>query len=194
MERFFATISHLIAKEDPASEHYYWKIASQKQSRFHLTRERLVTVIGVDATDRLLRRIARRARSPRRALLLAVVFLWLAPGPLAAHRGTFVVFVTPIGVLLGSSVLRRGIKKAARLLGGAGEHPLVDFPYGDVRSVVLRHRKTVPAAALRPHPQQRVLAGHLGLTDPEILEIAEKLADEFAGSAVELIETARRLH
>ena len=179
---------------DPATEHYYWKIAAQKQSRFHLNRESLVKVIGVDAADRLLRRVASRTRAPRRILLLVVVFLWLAPGPLAPHRPGFIVFATPVGVLVGSSLLRRNIKKAAILLGRVGEHPLEDFPYGDVRSAVLRHRQTVPAAALRHHPQQQVLAEHLGLTDPDILEIAGKLADEFAGSAVELIETARRLH
>ncbi len=192
-ERFFAAVAHLVAQEDPAAEHYYWKIASQRQLRFQQTRERLVDVVGVDVADSLLRRAARRARAPKRAFVLAGLLLCVVPGPFATNRPATVLFLLPLCSAAGSTFARRNLRKVSHLLGGAGEYPLEDFPYNDVRSAVLRHRHYVPAGALSVHPQQRTLAGHLGERDPETLEIAEKLAGEFAGSAVELLEAARRL-
>lgn len=193
VERFFAAISHALAKDDPASEHYYWKIAAQKQTHFHRTRERLIGLLGVDAADHLLGVVARRARSSRRILVLSSVLLWFFPGPFAESRGALIVFITPAAILIGSEMRRRNILRAASLLSQTGEYPLADFPGTDVRRAVRRHRSRVPASVLAPHPQRDVLAAHLGEQDPETLEIAGKLADEFAGTAVELLETARRL-
>lgn len=186
-------IARSLAKEDPASEHYYWKIAAQKQTRFHRTRERLILLLGIDAADRLLRGCARRARSPRRVVLVAAALVWFAPTPLATVRAPIVVFATPLALMVGSVFRQRHIKKAASLLGGAGDDLLEDFTPGDVRRAVRRFRRSVPAAALSRHPRQELLANHLGENDPETLEIASKLADEFAGTALELLEAARNL-
>lgn len=193
VERFFSVISHTLAKTDPASEHYYLKIAAQKQTHFYRTRERLVGLLGVDAADHLLGTVARRARSPRRRVMLATVILWFFPGPFAESRGALIVFVTPAALLVGSELRRRGIRRAAALLGGADEYPLENFPSADVRRALRRHRRRIPAVVLGPHPQRDVLAAQLGEEDPETLEIAGKLAEEFAGTAMELLETARHL-
>jgi len=193
VERFFAAISRSLAKDNPASEHYYWRIAAQQQTRFHHTRDRLVSLLGVDAADHLLRVLSRRVRSSRRAVVLAAGLLWFAPGPLSTMRTPVIVLVTPLALLTGSVLLRRNIRRAAALLGGIGEHPLDNFPYSDVRRAIRRHRNRIPAAALVFHSQQTMLAGYLGEGDPETLEIAGKLAEEFSGTAVELLETSRNL-
>ena len=100
---------------------------------------------------------------------------------------------TPLALLLGSILLSRSTRRVAGLLGSCAGYPLEDFPYADVRRAVQRHKHYVPAAALSPHPQREVLASHLGEHDPDTLEIAEKLAEEFSGTALELLETARNL-
>lgn len=193
VERFFAAVAHTLANDDPASEHYYWKISSQKQVQFQRKREGLVAVLGADATDHMLGVLSRRTRAPRRIVVLTLILLWLAPEPFALGQAPLLMLGTPLALLLGSILLSRSKRRVAKLLGSCDGYPLDDFLYGDIRRSVRRHSRHVPAAALSPHPQREVLAAHLGEHDPDTLEIAGKLAEEFDGTAVELLETARNL-
>jgi len=193
VERFLATVSRSLAGEDPASEHYFWRIAQRRETLFHQTRDELAADVGHDAADHLIHLTARRALRSRRGLLAAPALLWAAPLPFRGLTGMAAVLLGALGAFVGSGLLRRNLRRAAHILGNPGGQPLGRFPAGDVRRAVRRHRRRVPASALRPRPLQAVLAAHLDEYDPEILETAGRLSEEFDGSAAELLETARRL-
>lgn len=192
VERFLSRISRAGAKDDPAYEHYHWKVVSQKRTLLEQGRCRVAETVGDAVADRLLRSVARRVAAPRRILVLSSVLLWFVPGPLGDSRGALIVFVTPATIIVGNALFRRNALRAGAVLSGDTGDPLSAFALGDVRRAVRRLRRHVPARALGGKRRTEI-ARHLGESDPDTLEIAGKLSDEFDGSALELLETARRL-
>lgn len=194
-ERFFSRIAATIAKEDPAAEHYYWKLVVQRQTRFHEARRGLVDAIGPDVADALLRGLARRSLSAKRVMLLTPPVLYVAASPLGMTglRGAIVVFGVPLALIFGYGSARNGHKRAGALLCSENEHPLDVFAAPDVERAVRRFRRYVPARALVETPHRALVAYTLGESDPDTLEIAAKLATEFDGTALDLLDAARRL-
>lgn len=181
-----------MAREEDAYEVYHWKVISHRHRRLSEGRERLAGAVGEDVANHLVRGVARRVRAPRRILVLSCTLLWLSPGPLAAVRGSLTMLLCPVVVVLGNSLLTRGLRKAASLLERDDADPLSIFPERDVARAVRRCRYAVPARALAGQ-RRNSIASYLGEDDRDVVEIAGKLAEEFSGGALELLDTARLL-
>jgi hypothetical protein len=183
------------AYTDPAWQNYFTKLELSAQDNLYRVRACIAETYSTGVADYLFLRQARCILGPRDAVRILTVCsisaLWL--------NGAGSSTVLPVaGGLLGAHLLTRAFitKHAEGLFFSFKYHiddPLAAFSSTHLRRALRRSRRSLPARALRPHRRRDEVLAALGLDADVLSDLVLVLADEYEGTAYELLDAAVEL-
>lgn len=183
------------AYTDPAWQNYFEKLDLAAQDSLYRVRAYIAETYSTGVADYLFLGQVRRILGPRDVVrvltVCAVSTLWF--------NGAESSIALPVaGGLLGAHLMTRAFthKRAEGLFFSFKYHiddPLAAFSSERLRRALRLNRRALPASALRPHRRRDAVLLALGLDEDVLSDLVLALADEYEGTAYELLDAAAEL-
>lgn len=195
VRRLVRYVGFRAAYTDPAWQNYFEKLELAAQDSLYRVRVHVTETYSAGVANYLFLWQARRILGPldamRALLLCAIGALWFN----GAESRTVLPIVM---VLLSAYLLNRALanKSAVGLFYSFKYHtddPVAAFPSALLGRALRRNRRSLPASALRPHRRRGAVLAALGLAEDVLSDLVFVLADEYDGTAYELLDVAREL-
>lgn len=181
-------------RKDGAWEHYADKIIRSLQARIATRYDLLVAVIGKGGHDLVYKKVGRAIITRRVGVLTATGYLAYSYLTASGHQLSHLLALIVSLYVAGTLVVRRRVREIAEYLTASDEDLLAFFEEKEVKRVLRRHRKQLPGKALGPHSRRHLVVEVLGEANEDVMEIVERMHEDWCGTAWELVEAARKLN
>lgn len=195
VQRFFRYVGARIAYGDPAWPNYFTKLALSAQDSLYQAHRRLGERYSYAVVDRLFLAQAWRVRLARHGVraLDGALFVMVVRNELPLS-GVVATFLLVGAARAGSNALDSTRAETFYRHVTSNRDSAFDAFSARIRRRALRQgRHHLPASTLLDHPHRALVLRALGLTTADLSETALALADEFDGTAYELLEAAAAL-
>lgn len=184
----------VVGRKDDAWEHYADKIIRYLQTRIATRYDLLEAVVGRGGRDLVYKKVGRALIARRVGVLTASGYLAYSYITDSVHHMSHLLALIASLYVAGTLVVRRRVREIAEYLTASDEDLLAFFEGKELKRVLRRHRKQLPGKALGPHSRRYLVVEVLGGADEDVMEIVDRMHEEWCGTAWELVETARKLN